>query len=303
MSRIAAIVNPKAASGKAAKLWPELSKRLGNVETRFTEEPDHATAVTRQLLLEGFELIIAVGGDGTINEVVNGFFDHGHPLKPHATLAIVPMGTGGDFRRSLGLKDPQDAIDVILSEEVHAIDVGKVNYRSHQGETKTRYFANLVSFGMGGEVAARVKNWLSPVSGKLAFQWATLEVFFSYSPKSIDLEIDGKSEGTHKVTNIAVGNGRYHGGGMHVCPLASLNNGKLDVTVIEALSMFELAKDMRVLYSDNLYIHPKTHHYRGQKVVVKSNQTVAIEVDGEPLGTLPLELTVLPLAIKLAMRV
>jgi YegS/Rv2252/BmrU family lipid kinase len=257
--------------------------------------------VATQLLSEGFDVIIAVGGDGTINEVVNGWFDNGRAVNPQATMAIVPIGTGGDFRRSIGIAGPEDAIELILSREEHAIDVGKVTFQSGSGETRSRYFANLVSFGMGGEVAARVKNWLSPISGKLAFQWATLEVFFSYQPKTIELEIDGQ-QSMHRITNIAVGNGRYHGGGMHVCPLATLNNGQLEVTVIDALSMFELARDMRVLYSDNLYIHPKAHQYRGRRIVARSSETVAIEVDGEPLGTLPLELTILPTALKLAMR-
>lgn len=295
----AAIVNPRSAGGRTGRMWPALRKKLpGNLEVRMTAGPNEATNLTRHALREGFDRILAVGGDGTINEVVNGFFEHDAPVNPHASLAVIPLGTGGDFRRSLGIGSVDSAIDVLNHGQASPIDIGRLRYRDHSGEMKSRYFANVVSFGMGGEVAARAKNALSRVSGKAAFMYATGEVFLRYSPKMVELRLDGEPAGVRfGILNIAIGNGRYHGGGMHVCPRARLDDGLLEVTVIESLGMFELIRDMKVLYSDNLYVHPKTRHFHARTVVAEAAVPVSIEVDGEPLGTLPVELSLLPRAL------
>jgi YegS/Rv2252/BmrU family lipid kinase len=294
MKKTAAIVNPRAASGGAARHWPELVERLGLPEARFTEHPGHATRIAAELLEAGYERILAVGGDGTISETVNGFLPGGAPLRPDAELGIIPMGTGGDFRRSLGIRDPSHAIDVIRTGRTRRIDAGWVQFERHTAGRAAQCFVNLVSFGMGGEVAARANNVLSPVSGKAAFLWATLTVFLTYRAKTVELSVDGGPWTRRRILNIAAGNGRYHGGGMHVCPKARLDDGLLDVTTIDALGPLTLAKDLPVLYSDNLYVHPKTHFARGAKLAARSAERVSIEVDGEPLGVLPLEISVLP---------
>jgi YegS/Rv2252/BmrU family lipid kinase len=300
--RTAAIVNPASAGGKTARLWPELARRLGGgIETRFTQRVGHGTQLARQLLEEGYDRLIAVGGDGTISETVNGFFADDQPVRPGASLAILPKGTGGDFQRSLNIPDMETALAVIQKGRAKPMDVGKVTYCDYEGRRQRRYFANLVSFGMGGEVAARAKNWLSRYSGQAAFIWATVDVFFRYDAKTVELEIDGEPAGTHTITNIAVGNGRYHGGGMHVCPKARMDDGLLEVTIIDSLGMFVLAKDLPVLYSENLYVHPKTHHRHAKRVVARSAQQVSIEVDGEALGRLPVELSLLPGALQVLM--
>jgi YegS/Rv2252/BmrU family lipid kinase len=301
--RAAAIVNPRSATGKTGRLWPELASRLEAIDVRFTTHPRHATELARECLREGYERIVAVGGDGTINEVVNGFLLDGRPINANAVLAILPLGTGSDFQKSLGIGSLEDAIQLIDQERPGAIDIGRVEYQSPEGRREARYFVNVVSFGMGGEVAARAKNFVSKVSGKGAFLLATAQVFLAYQPKTATLTVDGHAHGPFTITNIAIGNGRYHGGGMHVCPKALLDDGELEVTVIEALSSYELIRDIKVLYSPNLYVHPKTHHLRGKRISAHSEQLVSIEVDGEPLGALPLEFSLVPKAIRVARRV
>jgi YegS/Rv2252/BmrU family lipid kinase len=277
----------------------ELSRILPGVEIRPTERPGHATELTSQLLREGFDCIVATGGDGTVNEIVNGFFDGDAPVAPQAALAVLPLGTGGDFRRCLGIRTLEDAAAAIRRFEPTRIDAGRIAYAGNDGAPRNRYFANVVSFGMGGEVAARARNPLRALGGKTAFFYATMEVFLRYRARRVELELDGRPAGTHSILNIAVGNGRYHGGGMHVCPRASLVDGLLEVTVIDALSMFELLRDIRVLYSENLYVHPKTHHHRARSIRARSSERVSIEVDGEPLGRLPVEIGILPRALPL----
>ena len=303
LKRTAAVVNPRSATGKTGKLWPKIAASLPALDVRFTQFPGHATKLTRECLGEGYERIIAVGGDGTINEVVNGFFVDGRPIRPNAVLAILPLGTGSDFQKSLGIATMEDAIQLVNQEKPGPIDIGMVEYQAPDGSRARRHFANVVSFGMGGEVAARAKNFLSKISGKAAFVLATAQVFLTYQAKSIELTIDGQAHGPFTITNIGVGNGRYHGGGMHVCPRAVLDDGLLEVTVIDALSSYELVRDLKVLYSENLYVHPKTQHLRGSRITARSAQPVTIEVDGESLGGLPLDFSILTRALRVARRV
>jgi len=261
---------------------------MPSCEVRFTEAPGHAIEIARDLLRQDFNRLIAAGGDGTINEVVNGFMQE---RASEAELAILPLGTGGDFQRTMGIRNVTHALEVLKTGVPHHIDVGKAG---------ARYFINLVSFGMGGEVAARSGNILSPLGGGPAFLYATLAAFLTYHAKLVTLTLDGISL-TARVTNIAVGNGRYHGGGMHVCPQAKLDDGLLEVTIIDDLGMLQLIRDLPVLYSDNLYKHPKAHHYRSKHIQAESAEPTRIEIDGEPLGTLPLEITILPQSLKLLM--
>ena len=303
--RTAVIVNPHSANRRTGKRWPaaagQLRVAIGGFDTFFTERPGHASALAKRLAEEGCTRIIAAGGDGTVNEIVNGLLDEdGNALNSDVTLGVLPLGTGGDFRRSLGLTGLSDGIQAVAAGNIRQIDAGRVSFRAHDGKPARRYFANLVSFGMGGEVAMRARNALGSFGGKAAFLYATISVFFSYRPKAVRLHLGSEEDArVFRVLNVAVGNGRFHGGGMHVCPRAALHDGLLEVTVIDALGMLTLLKDLPVLYSDNIYQHPKTHHFRVQRLAADSDQRTSIEVDGEPLGTLPLEISVLPGRLRL----
>ncbi len=296
--RTAVVVNPRSAGGRTGRRWAaigeKLRARLGPLEVRFTERPGHATDLARELLERGFDRIIAAGGDGTINEVANGMVEG----AGEAALGILPLGTGGDFRRTLGVPPGLEAaIETLAGAVARRIDLGKAVFQGKDGGQQTRYFVNLVSFGMGGEVASRAKNVLSPLGGTAAFLWATLVSFFVFERKPVRLRVDGDAGRLWEIYNIAVGNGRFHGGGMQACPTADLADGILEVTVIEHLRRWEAIKDLPVLYSDNVYLHPKVSHLRGRRVVAESEEEVRIEMDGEPLGTLPLEITVAPGAL------
>lgn len=307
MAAAVAILNPQAAGGSVRRRWPAyesaIRERIPDLAVRWSERPWHAAELTEQALEQGAELIIAVGGDGTLHEVVNGFLARGAPLNPAARLGYLPMGTGGDFQRTLQAPtEPALAAAYLTAGRAASIDVGSVRFLGADGRTVSqRYFVNLLSFGMGGDVSVSAKrNIFSKRSGKAAFLWATLQVFFRYTGKRVDLEFDGEEtlRGVD-ITNVAVGNGQYHGGGMHPCPHASLTSGRLDVTVIEHLSWFELLRDLPVLYSDDIYKHPKVHKRTVRRLVARSADAVRAEVDGEAAGSLPLEITVLPAALPL----
>ena len=295
-----AILNPKAGGGRTLKAWPGiaalLQQRFGGVEERFTSHPRHATELARNAIEAGHKLVIAVGGDGTINEVANGFLRDDKPVRPEAVLGIIPIGTGGDFRRTLQLpSDIAEAVEVIAAGHALTIDMGLVRLNGYDGRPVERYFVNVVSFGMGGDVSKRAKNFLTPLGGRVAFLYATLEVFLTYRAKHVRLQLDDKPlDQQFRITNVAIGNGRYHGGGMHPCPKALLDDGQFEVTTIDRLNMFELVRDLPVLYSDDIYQHPKTRHFTASKVVAQSVETARVEVDGEALGTLPLEIGLVP---------
>lgn len=298
--KIAAVVNPRAAGGKTGRRWPHIARtleqRLGPVSVRMTEASGDATALARGLLEEGYDLIVAVGGDGTINEVVNGLLENDQPVRPQARLGILPLGTGGDFRRTLGIGATiEEAVETLSTGVPLKMDVARAAFRARDGTRARRYFVNVASFGMGGEVAARAENAARPLGGTVAFLWATLGVFLGYRGKKVRLVLDDtKLPAEFFVTHVAVGNGEFQGGGMHPCPQAVLNDGLLEVTIIEHLGMFELARDIRILYSEDVYRHPKVRHHRARKVAAESDEPTYLEVDGEPVGQLPLEAVVLP---------
>ncbi len=297
--RIAAIANPYAAGGRAGKLWPgverHLRARLGDVTVRLTDSAGHATRIARELLENGFDVIIALGGDGTVSEVANGFLRGDDPVRRDAQLGILPIGTGSDFQRSLGIpSDLDEAVEILALGKPLAIDVGKATLIRTDGREQQRYFVNLVSFGMGGAVAAGAKNAFTALGGKAGFLWATFKAMTAYQGRQIEIELDGSGHSLpFYISNVAVGNGRYHGGGMQACPAAVLNDGLLEITVIEYLKPFEIVRDIRILYSDNVYRHPRIHHLRAQRLVARSEQPTWVEVDGEPLGQLPLAVEVL----------
>jgi YegS/Rv2252/BmrU family lipid kinase len=268
------------------------------MEARFTQRQGHAISLTRDLLHNGYDLIVAVGGDGTFNEVANGFIEADQLVRPGACLGILPTGTGGDFQKMLGLSSRssiEHAVELLVHGQPNYIDVGKARFLTHDTESQERYFVNLVSIGIGGSVAARSRNFLTPLGGRLAFLWATFVVLLGYRGKTVTLRVNANgASATHRVTDICIGNGRFYGGGMYPCPTALMDDGVLEITVIDYMNMFRLLKDIGVLYSGHIYSHPKTHHLRGTRIEATSGTPTLIQIDGEPLGQLPVEITVLP---------
>jgi diacylglycerol kinase (ATP) len=299
-AKIAAVVNLHSARGRTARHWPQLAamleSRLGRVITRFTSEPGAGIAITRGLLREGCDLIIAVGGDGTVNEVANGFFDKDQMVRAEAVIGILPLGTGGDFRRTLEIPtDAEGAIEILAAGVPLQIDVGKATFRANGGGLASRYFVNLVSFGMGGHVAAQSRNFMGRFGGKAAFFWATVRTFFSFRGRQVSLSLDGSSTRLpFFITNVAVGNGQFHGGGMRPCPAAVPNDGVFDLTIINYAGALKLLSSISMLYSGEVYSHPKVRHFEASRILAEASSATEIEIDGEPLGTLPLEIILLP---------
>src|SRR5947208_5739581 len=300
---VAAIVNPRSANGRTGRIWPrihaELRKVLGEVRVFHTRSPRHAIDLTAAALQAGHRTILAIGGDGTVNEVVNGFLSNGRAPVSEAVLGVIPQGTGSDFRRALRLPlDERAAIRAIQTADARPVDVMSVTYRTSEGVALSRYAVNVVSFGMGGAVAARV-NRTSKALGKVSFLIATVATTLRFQGNTVSLRIDGAELQNVSISNVAVGNGPYHGGGMWACPRAVMDDGVLEVTIIENMPAWEIFRDIRYLYNGRIYEHPKVRYSRATRLEATSDQPTLLEIDGEPLGQLPLKIEVIPKAIRI----
>ncbi len=298
-----AVVNPNSSNGATKKNWPkikdEIEKHAPKFEYVFTSNQGHATELARAGLKEGYEMIVAVGGDGTNNEVVNGFFENDEPINPDAIFAHITQGTGGDLRKTLGTpKDYKEAAAVLAGEVTKRIDIGKMTLIDHDDNPISRYFVNIASFGIGGDVDARVNRTTKAFGGFVSFAWASLVSMITYKNKPVHLKIDGKDIGDFTIFGVAVANGQFFGGGMHVAPYAKMDDGKFDIVVMGDFGFIETLTQMTSIYKGGHINHPKVKSFQGSVVEATSEETVLHDVDGEQPGKLPSTYTLLPAALR-----
>ncbi len=299
-----AVVNPQSANGSTKRRWDEIAdairKHLGGFEYVMTTKPCEATELTQQAIKDGFEMILAVGGDGTNNEVVNGFFENGVMINPDAVMTSIPRGTGGDFRKTTGLpKELAEAAQWLSGKATRTIDVGRMTLVDHEGADRERYFINIATFGVGGEIDRRVNETTKAFGGFASFAWASLVSTLAYKNKAVEIFIDGHSIGVRKVYSCGVCNGRFCGGGMMYAPDAKLDDGLFDIILMEDLSAFEILTQMPKIYSGRHIEHPKISVFQGKKVKAVSDEEVLHDVDGEAPGRLPSEYEILPGSLKI----
>jgi YegS/Rv2252/BmrU family lipid kinase len=300
------IVNPKAGGGfserKAARLIGAVAEGLGEVDVAFTEAPRHATALARAAALEGRLLVVAFGGDGTVSEVAAGLLEAreavDHPGTSPTELAIVPRGTGGDFRRTLEL--PHDIVAAARharERTARTIDVGRATYTTTGGGRETRPFVNVASFGFSSAVAARANESSKSFGAKVAFLGAVVRTLAGHQNTDVLLEVDGAPPVQRRVMLGALGNGKYFGGGMQICPDATLDSGVLSfVTVGDFSPAYTLTHIHRLFAGTHLTL-PDVHAsaVRSLRVTpVDPGARIPVELDGETPGFLPAEFQVVP---------
>jgi YegS/Rv2252/BmrU family lipid kinase len=301
------VVNPGSANGETGRRWPELSAKVsaavGDFAHAFTSGPMDAARLTREALQAGHECITAVGGDGTLNEVVNGFFDaEGKPLNPAAALGLLPRGTGGDFRKTFGWDgELESALARLRTKDVQPLDVGLLEYRAHDGRTATRYFVNICSFGVSGLVDQEVNKRSKALGGKLSFMIGSARAMLKYADKRVRVSWDGGAPEELDVTTLAVANGKFFGGGMKVAPLADPADGEFDVTVWSGYSILDFVLKSKAMYDGSHVAFSGTRTRRCKELVADpvDGGEVLLDVDGEQPGRLPCRMSVLPGALKL----
>jgi len=299
------VVNPRAGNGSVGRRWPALADQarrvLGEIDAGLTSGPMEACGLTRRAVEGGHRLVVAVGGDGTLNEVVNGYLrEDGTPAAPDAALALLPAGTGGDFRRTAGIPGEwTQALAHLAAAPVRRIDAGRLSFTDHSGRPVVRHFVNIASFGVSGAVDAAVNESTKIFGGKASFAIGSLKALSHYRDAVVRLSVDGAAAETVRVTTLAVANGAYFGGGMWVAPQARLDDGRFDCTLWSGYGLLDFVLRAKMIYDGSHVKDARTRCFRAQRVRAESDVTVLLDVDGEAPGRLPAEFEVLPGAIGL----
>ncbi|HEX9823324.1 MAG TPA: diacylglycerol kinase family protein [Actinomycetota bacterium] len=298
--RLVLIVNPRAGRGEVSREMPELERRLlaGRLEHRIveTEGPGHAGSLARDALEAGDRFIVAVGGDGTIHEVVNGMVSGDRLVRDDAVLGVVSAGSGGDFVRTFGMPNQvTSAVRHLLGDRTHPLDVGRLTYRDGE-EERTRYFVNIAEAGFGGKVvgrAARLPRLLGRGRYFLGF-WLSIG---GYRAGEVRVRADAR-EFSGKATNVVVANCQFFGGGMRISPRSLPADGVLDVQVSTGPKS-EAFTLLPKIYRGDHVPHPHIREMKGAVVTVDADRPLPIEADGEVLGTTPARFEVLPELLQL----
>jgi len=304
MPRTVLIVNPKSQGGRLGKRWVEIADTIGRAfpfDEAVTQGPGDATRLAREALRAGAERVVAIGGDGTINEVVNGFFDdRGQPIAPEASFAVIPFGTGGDFRRSLQMPtELASAAKVIAANHRRKIDVGRLEFTATAGGRAARMFANIASFGVSG-VVDRLVNESGKKLGRLSFLAASARATWSYKNQRVQLVFDGKDRVEATINTVAVANGRYFGGAMMVAPNAEIDDGMFDIIALGDFGFGDLLASGRRLFKGTHLTMDKVTARRAKVVdaePIEPSAVVELDIDGENLGRLPARFAIVPSAL------
>jgi YegS/Rv2252/BmrU family lipid kinase len=292
------IVNPNAGNGKGKKDWERISGLFTRenilISTRFTEKKGHGVELTREALAKGFRKIISVGGDGTLNEVVNGIFTQEACPSHEVVIGMIPVGTGNDWGRMFGIPLVYEgAVNVIRENKIMPHDVGTITFYSGEGQQK-RYFMNIAGLGFEAVVVRKTNHQKDKGrSSQTMYFYNLLSSLISYRRPSVNITIDGKTI-TTKAFSINVGNGRYCGGGMRQTPDALPDDGLLDITVIKDMGRIEVIKALKILYDGTILSHPKIDGYRSTNLKVTCEIALYAEADGESLGHTPVEFGIIP---------
>lgn len=279
--------------------WPAVEGGLRDViadlEVVMTTGLGSATALVADAIRDGETDLGIVGGDGSVNEAFNGLVSDDDLVNPRVRLTILPVGSGTDYARTLGLpRGLEHAGQILASPTFRLVDVGRCEFVDFQGKRRTRYFANILDAGSGGEVVDRVNRSSKPFGGQVAFLMAILLTLLTYRNKSTRVEVDDEVFAEGPMNGVFVANGRYIGSGLQPAPEARLDDGLLDVVFVGDVSPGEAIGNLGKLRRGDHLDLPKISHTRGQYVRASSEERVLAEMDGELVGTVPMEARLLP---------
>jgi diacylglycerol kinase (ATP) len=294
------IANPRSGRGRVGDELPEVERQLIarglGYRILVTEGPGHAAAAAREALESGTRFLVAAGGDGTVQEVVNGMIDDDRPVAQDAVLGVVAAGSGCDFVRTFGLPgDATRAVRHLEGDRLYPIDVIKAEYRDGDGSV-VRYVPNIAEVGLGGAVvvrAERLPRWL----GRSRYFWGFWLSVGRYRPSELDVKVDRK-EFSGRANNIVVANCQFYGGGMKISPRSYPGDGLIEVQISTGPKSDAFTMIPKI-YKGEHVPHPNIKEMRGKVISVDGERPLPVEGDGEVLGTTPVTFTVLPQIVAL----
>lgn len=294
------IVNPRSANGSTGRRWGVIERRLRRLlppfDVVFTEKPGHAVELARGPAL-AYQVVVAVGGDGTINEVVNGLATAEEVAAGRVSLGVIPRGTGSDFVRTVGIPHNLSAAARVLAQgTLRRLDLGRVHFTGGDGRRLTRFFINEGEVGMGAAVSDAV-NRASKRLGAVSFWLGILTTMVRYRDRRVTLRIDDGPPQRFVLNNMWVANGRCSGGGMRSAPRAKPDDGLLDVVVVRRAGPLRRVRTLLTLRSGRFAALPHVSYTRGRCIEVTASTPVPVEVEGELIGYTPAVFEVLPAAI------
>ncbi len=299
--RTLVIVNPTSRNGATGRRWRRIESRLrdvlGPVEVEHTKAPRDAERLAREGVRAGVEQVVVAGGDGTLSEVATGLL--AADLAGYARIGLLPLGTGGDFGRSLGVPRGIDgALECIAQGATRTIDAGRARFVGADGAERTSYFVNVSSLGISGLTVELVNRSTKRFGGTFSFLLGTLRAILRYRSERVTIRVDGAVVHDAPLILSTAANGRYFGGGMQVAPAARLDDGRLDVVIISDLSIPRLVMKLPRIYAGTHVGDPAVAFHRGDVIeAIAEPGRVKLELDGEPLGTLPARIEVMPSAL------
>jgi YegS/Rv2252/BmrU family lipid kinase len=284
-----AIINPAAGGGRTRTLWSPIAEQLRAKGFRLhqheTAEVGDATGIARRIIHDGVRNIVVVGGDGTLNEIVNGVVENDIVASADVVLSLIPCGTGKDFARTLGIQDLRHAVELLTTGTVIAIDVGAISYE-RSGEKVQRLFVNVADVGLGAETAAWMNRSSKRFGGFLGYLTAATRTILVFSGKPARVLIDDVVVHDGPVGMVVLANGRYFAGGMLIAPSASLCDGLFDILILDDVPKYTLLGSLLPkVYRGKHLGHPAVHHFQGSRIDINSAEPMPFEVDGEQPGS------------------
>ncbi|MEJ2738869.1 MAG: diacylglycerol kinase family lipid kinase [Dehalococcoidia bacterium] len=289
------IVNPTAGAGKTARYLPHILELMGSISLDFdyqlTESPGHAVEIAQLAVNDGYQVVISVGGDGTINEVVNGLYSSGN--INNISLGIISTGTGADYIRTLGIPRPyHEAYKRFIDPVIVKADLGLVECVCN-GQSSSRVFVNFAGLGFDAEIVRATTQTFKMLGDRPSYLMGLFSTLTLYKNRSVNLEIDGESA-DRKICTVMMSNGKYGGGGMLTAPNADPYDGLFDVVIIGDLSKPDLLWSLPMIYKGTHLSHPKVSVRRAKDVKINTEKKMSVQADGDLIGETPAQFKILP---------
>jgi YegS/Rv2252/BmrU family lipid kinase len=306
MNKWGILFNPKASAGKAFQsknyIFELLKENKIEYDSYFTEYEGHGIFIVKEMIGKGIHKFISVGGDGTLNELVNGIMKSSKNSEDFL-ISHIPIGTGNDFGKTLGMDENiEKIIKAIKEEKYKLIDIGYLNCFNEYEKNIERYFINIAGLGYDAVVVDAINKIKRKGKGsKIYYLLLTVKKLFGYKDTKVKITVDDK-EINCDLFSLCVGNGRYNGSGMMQVPKAILDDGLFDLTIINKIGKLDIIRSIKRMYNGTLLEHKKIDFIRGKKVNVKSFPKILVEADGENIGFTEANFEIIPKKLKIVVN-